>query len=248
MRKYPLIICYILFSILSASSLMAEADPAWVFIGRAKRAMAQNKSSDALNLLNKVIIIYPEVGDSYYLLAEVYESQAGEPSSPGGVAAYTMAISQYEKAIINAKNLIVPAYELDSYFKLLDIYEKLIDNNKYLEMETRINELAVNEISNIDRGRIYFRLASHYAQKNQNLLSLKNYDLSYKNGYRRKISLFRTSLIYRKMRNYSEEKRTLLLANRYNFDHEEPINFDVQKAIVGRLDELKNVKVPDKFY
>ncbi len=248
MRKYLFILFYILFSILSASSLVAQTDPAWVFIGRAKRAIAQNKSADALNLLNKVIIIYPEVGDSYYLLAEVYQSQAGEPSSPGGVAAYTMAISQYEKTIMNAKNLIVPAYELDSYFKLLDIYEKLVENDKYLKMEMRINELAVNEVDDSDRGRIYFRLASHYTQKNQNLLSLENYNLSYKNGYRRKISLFRTSLIYRKMRNYSEEKRTLLLATRYDFEHEEPINFDVQKAIISRLDELTNVKVPDSFY
>ena len=49
------------------------------------------------------------------------------------------------------------------------------------------------------------------------------------------------------MRNYVKEKETLLLANRYNFENIEPSNFEVQKAIIQRLEDLKNVRIPKKL-
>ena len=55
------------------------------------------------------------------------------------------------------------------------------------------------------------------------------------------------SLIYRRMRNYVQEKETLMLAIKYDFDNVEPSNFDVQKAIVQRLEALKNVRIPKKL-
>ena len=50
------------------------------------------------------------------------------------------------------------------------------------------------------------------------------------------------------MRNYVQEKETLILANKYDFDYVEPTNFEVQKAIVQRLEALKNVRIPKKLY
>ena len=68
------------------------------------------------------------------------------------------------------------------------------------------------------------------------------------NGYRQKLSLFRISIIYRKMRNYVQEKETLMLASGYSFENEEPSNFEVEKIIINRLEQLKNVKIPRKIY
>jgi len=223
-------------------------EPAWVYIGESKRYIAENKISIALELLNNVIAVYPENADAHYLLATIYEKEAGDPGSLGGSAVYILAINEYQKTITYAPNLSVPAYELDAYFNLLKIYEKLIDNEKYEETEILIGRLAEKASRNVDKGRIYFRLGDYYGSKNQDILALENYDLAYKNGYRQKISLFKTSLINRKMRNYVKEKSKLILANSYDFDYEEPINFDVQRAINSRLLELQNVEIPNKFY
>lgn len=223
-------------------------EPAWVYIGESKRYIAENKISLALELLNNVIAEYPENADAHYLLATIYEKEAGDPGSLGGAAVYILAINEYQKTLEYAQNLTVPAYELDAYFNLLKIYEKLIDNEKYEETEILIGRLAEKAYRNIDKGRIYFRLGDYYGSRNQDILALENYDLSYKNAYRQKISLFKSSLINRKMRNYVKEKSKLILANNYDFDYEEPINFDVQRAINSRLLELQNIEIPNKFY
>ena len=50
------------------------------------------------------------------------------------------------------------------------------------------------------------------------------------------------------MRNYVQEKETLMLASGYSFENEEPSNFEVEKIIINRLEQLKNVKIPRKIY
>lgn len=244
------IIITMLSLIIYSYSLSARVltEPTWVYIGEARRYIAENKPSLALELLNNVIAEYPENADAHYFLATVYEKEAGNPASPGGAAVYILAINEYQKTIQYAQNLSVPAYELDAYFNLLKIYENLIDNEKYTETEILIDRLAERALRNVDKGRIYFRLADYYGSKNQDILALKNYDLAYQNEYRQKIALFKTSLINRKMRDYVQEKSKLILANKYDFDYEEPINFDVQRAINARLTELQNVDIPKKFY
>ena len=223
-------------------------EPTWVYLGEAKRYIAEDRTSLALELLNNIITKSPENADAHYLLATVYEKEAGDPASLGGIAVYILAIDEYKKTIAYANNLSIPAYEIDAYFSLLKIYERLMDNEKYTETVTLINKLAQRATRRIDKGRIYFRLADYYGSRNQDVLALENYNLSYKNGYRQKISLFKTSLINRKMRDYVEEKSKLILANRYDFDYEEPINFDVQRSINSRLLELKNIEIPNDFY
>lgn len=223
-------------------------DPVWVYTGEAKRYIAKGEISLALELLNNVINEYPDSADAHYLLATIYEKEAGDPGSFGGSAVYLLAINEYNKTIQYAENLAIPAYELDAYFSLLQIYERLIDDDKYAETEILINRLTERATTKLEKGRIYFRLADYYSSRNQDFLALENYNLAYENGYRQKISLFKISLLYRKMRNYVEEKSKLLLADRYDFDYEETINFDVKKAIYNRLIELQNVEIPQKFY
>lgn len=237
-----------LYSQSNASYFNRRLQPAWVYVGDAKRAIARGDISYALDTLNKTVMNYPENADAHYLLGVIYEKEAGNPATQGGATAYRLAISEYKNALAYASNFTIPAYKLDSYFNLLYIYEKLIDETNYIQTEREINKLAEDTFNLKERGRIYFRLAEHYANRNRDTASLEYYRKSYENSYRQKLSLFRMSLLYRKMRNYVKEKETLTLANKYDFDYDEPSNFEVQKAIVQRLEELRNVKLPRKFY
>lgn len=158
-----------------------------------------------------------------------------------------MAIEEYKKAIQLNKNLNVPAYKLDAYFSLLHIYEKLIDEENYAITEKEIINMAENGMNRLERGRIYFKLAELYDNRNRNSSAIDFYKQSYLNGYRQKLSLFRISIIYRKARNYTQEKEYLILANKYEFANNEPSNYEVQKSIVQRLEALKNVKIPKKL-
>lgn len=225
-----------------------KLEPAWVYIGEAKRAIKNGDTSYALYLMNKTIMYYPDNADAHYYLAVIYEKEAGEPAEQGGAASYRLAIEEYKKAIQLNKNLNVPAYKLDAYFSLLHIYEKLIDEENYAITEKEIINMAENGMNRLERGRIYFKLAELYDNRNRNSSAIDFYRQSYLNGYRQKLSLFRISIIYRKMRNYVQEKETLMLASGYSFQNEEPSNFEVEKIIINRLEELKNVKIPKKIY
>lgn len=225
-----------------------KLEPAWVYIGEAKRAIKNGDTSYALYLMNKTIMYYPDNADAHYYLAVIYEKEAGEPAEQGGAASYRLAIEEYKKAIQLNKNLNVPAYKLDAYFSLLHIYEKLIDEENYAITEKEIINMAENGMNRLERGRIYFKLAELYDNRNRNSSAIDFYRQSYLNGYRQKLSLFRISIIYRKMRNYVQEKETLMLASGYSFENEEPSNFEVEKIIINRLEQLKNVKIPRKIY
>ena len=91
------------------------------------------------------------------------------------------------------------------------------------------------------------KLAEHYDERNRSTASIDFYRKAYLNGYRQKLSLFRISIIYRKMRNYVSEKEYLILANKYEFKNLEPSNFEVEKSIVQRLKALQNVRIPKKL-
>lgn len=224
-----------------------KLEPAWVYIGEAKRAIKNGDTSYALYLMNKTIMYYPDNADAHYYLAVIYEKEAGEPAEQGGAASYRLAIEGYKKAIQLNKNLNVPAYKLDAYFSLLHIYEKLIDEENYAITEKEIINMAENGMNRLERGRIYFKLAELYDNRNRNSSAIDFYRQSYLNGYRQKLSLFRISIIYRKARNYTQEKEYLILANKYEFANNEPSNYEVQKSIVQRLEALKNVKIPKKL-
>ncbi|WP_295161491.1 hypothetical protein [uncultured Brachyspira sp.] len=224
-----------------------KLEPAWVYIGEAKRSIYKGDISYALYIMNKTLMYYPDNADAHYFLGVIYEKEGGNPAEQGGMASYRLAIEEYRKAINLSSNLTIPAYKLDSYFSLLYIYEKLIDENNYAGIEKEIISMAENSYKREERGRIYFRLAEHYGNRNKYSAAIDYYRKSYINGYRQKLSLFRMSLIYRRTRSYSKEKEVLLLANRYNFDNAEPSNFDVQKAIIQRLEALKNVRIPNKL-
>ncbi len=224
-----------------------KLEPAWVYIGEAKRAINEGNMSYALYLMNKTIMYYPDNADAHYYLAVIYEKEAGEPAEQGGAASYRLAIEEYKKAIQLNKNLNVPAYKLDAYFSLLHIYEKLIDEENYAITEKEIINMAENGMNRLERGRIYFKLAELYDNRNRNSSAIDFYRQSYLNGYRQKLSLFRISIIYRKARNYTQEKEYLILANKYEFANNEPSNYEVQKSIVQRLEALKNVKIPKKL-
>ena len=197
--------------------------------------------------MNKTIMYYPDHADAHYYLAVICEKEAGEPAEQGGAASYRLAIEEYKKAIQLNKNLNVPAYKLDAYFSLLHIYEKLIDEENYAITEKEIINMAENGMNRLERGRIYFKLAELYDNRNRNSSAIDFYRQSYLNGYRQKLSLFRISIIYRKARNYTQEKEYLILANKYEFANNEPSNYEVQKSIVQRLEALKNVKIPKKL-
>ena len=231
-----------------SSIFSGKLEPAWVYIGEAKRAINNGDIPYALYIMNKTLMYYPENADAHYFLGLIYEKEGGNPAEQGGAASYRLAIEEYRKAINFSANLTIPAYELDAYFSLLYIYEKLIDENNYANVEKEIISMAENTYNRQEKGRIYFRLAQHYGEKNRDTAAIDYYRQAYMNGYRQKLSLFRMSLIHRKMRNYVQEKETLILANKYNFDYVEPSNFDVQKAIVQRLEALKNVRIPRKLY
>ena len=224
-----------------------KLEPAWVYIGEAKRAIKNGDTSYALYLMNKTIMYYPDNADSHYYLAVIYEKEAGEPAEQGGAASYRLAIEEYKKAIQLNKNLNVPAYKLDAYFSLLHIYEKLIDEENYAITEKEIINMAENGMNRLERGRIYFKLAELYDNRNRNSSAIDFYRQSYLNGYRQKLSLFRISIIYRKARNYTQEKEYLILANKYEFANNEPSNYEVQKSIVQRLADLQNVRIPKKL-
>lgn len=224
-----------------------KLEPAWVYIGEAKRAIKNGDTSYALYLMNKTIMYYPDNADAHYYLAVIYEKEAGEPAEQGGAASYRLAIEEYKKAIQLNKNLNVPAYKLDAYFSLLHIYEKLIDEENYAITEKEIINMAENGMNRLERGRIYFKLAELYDNRNRNSSAIDFYRQAYLNGYRQKLSLFRISILYRRMRNYTQEKEYLILANKYEFANNEPSNYEVQKSIVQRLEALKNVKIPKKL-
>lgn len=225
----------------------SKLEPAWVYIGEAKRAIYKGDISYALYIMNKTLMYYPDNADAHYFLGLIYEKEGGDPAEQGGAASYRLAIEEYRKVINFSSNLTIPAYKLDSYFRLLYIYEKLIDENNYANIEKEIIDMAENTYKNYDKGRIYFRLAEHYGNRNRGTAAIDYYRQAYMNGYRQKLSLFRMSLIYRRMRNYVQEKETLILANKYEFSNVEPSNFDVQKAIVQRLEALRNVRIPRKL-
>ncbi len=230
-----------------SSLFNGKLEPAWVYIGEAKRAIYKGDIPYALYIMNKTIMYYPDNADAHYFLGLIYEKEGGNPAEQGGAASYRLAIEEYKKAISLATNLTIPAYKLDSYFSLLYIYEKLVDENNYANTEKEIITMAENTYKNYEKGRIYFRLAEHYGLKNRGTAAIDYYRQAYINGYRQKLSLFRMSLIYRRMRNYVQEKETLILADKYNFDNVEPSNFEVQKAIVQRLEALRNVRIPKKL-
>ena len=225
-----------------------KLEPAWVYIGEAKRAINNGDTPYALYIMNKTVMYYPDNADAHYFLGLIYEKEGGNPAEQGGAASYRLAIEEYKKAINLSTNLTIPAYKLDAYFSLLYIYEKLIDENNYANVEKEIIAMAESTYKNYEKGRIYFRLAQHYGSRNRGTAAIDYYRQSYLNGYRKKLSLFRMALIYRRMRNYVQEKETLILANKYDFDYVEPTNFEVQKAIVQRLEALKNVRIPKKLY
>lgn len=230
------------------SSFDGKLQPAWVYIGEAKRAINDGNSSYALFIMNKTLLYYPENADAHYLLGMIYESEAGKPSEQGGIATYRLAVEEYKKSIQYANNLTIPSYKYDAYFNLLDIYEKLIDQTNYSQTEQEIINMAERSYNKMEKGRIYFKLAEHYDARNRRTSAIDYYRQSYLNGYRQKLSLFRISIIYRKMRNYVQEKETLMLASGYSFENEEPSNFEVDKIIINRLEQLKNVKIPRKIY
>ena len=230
-----------------SSLFNGKLEPAWVYIGEAKRAIYKGDIPYALYIMNKTIMYYPDNADAHYFLGLIYEKEGGNPAEQGGAASYRLAIEEYQKAIRLATNRPIPAYKLDSYFSLLYIYEKLVDENNYANTEKEIITMAENTYKNYEKGRIYFRLAEHYGLKNRGTAAIDYYRQAYINGYRQKLSLFRMSLIYRRMRNYVQEKETLILADKYNFDNVEPSNFEVQKAIVQRLEALRNVRIPKKL-
>ena len=222
-------------------------EPAWVYIGEAKRAISNGDTSYALYLMNKTLMYYPDNADAHYYLGLIYETEAGDPAQQGGAASYRLAVEEYKKAIQLNTNFNVPSYKLDSYFNLLHIYEKLIDEENYSATEKEILNIAETSPNRIERGRIYFKLAELYDNRSRNSLAIDYYRQSYLNGYRQKLSLFRISILYRKMRNYTREKEYLILANKYEFANNEPSNYEVQKSIVQRLEALKNVKIPKKL-
>ncbi len=142
----------------------------------------------------------------------------------------------------------MPANEIDAFFDLLSIYDITLDEQKFLETEMQIQELANSSKNMEEKGRIYFRLGQHYNNYSHLNKAIENYELAYQNKYRQKISLFRISLLYRKKRDYIKEKETLLIAKSYNFDYKEPSNVEVDSSINKRLEQLENVFVPQKFY
>lgn len=224
-----------------------KLEPAWVYIGEAKRAIHHGDIPYALYIMNKTLMYYPNNADAHYFLGVIYEKEAGNPAEQGGAASYRLAIEEYKKSIELSTNLTIPAYKLDAYFSLLYIYEKLIDEDNYAAVEKEIINMAEKTYKNYEKGTIYFKLAEHYGNRNRGTSAIDYYRQAYINGYRQKLSLFRMSLIYRRMRNYVQEKETLMLAVKYDFDNVEPSNFDVQKAIVQRLEALKNVRIPKKL-
>ncbi|MEI0564297.1 hypothetical protein [Brachyspira pulli] len=229
------------------SLFTGKLEPAWVYIGEAKRAIYNGDISFALYIMNKTLMYYPDNADAHYFLGVIYEKEGGNPAEQGGAASYKLAIEEYKKAINLATNLTIPAYKLDAYFSLLYIYEKLIDEDNYAIIEKEIINLAETSYKTEEKGRIYFRLAEHYGKRNRGTAAIDYYRQAYINDYRQKLSLFRMSLIYRRMRSYVQEKEALLLASKYTFDNVEPSNFDVDKAIYQRLEALKNVRIPKKL-
>ena len=183
-----------------------KLEPAWVYIGEAKRAIKNGDTSYALYLMNKTIMYYPDNADAHYYLAVIYEKEAGEPAEQGGAASYRLAIEEYKKAIQLNKNLNVPAYKLDAYFSLLHIYEKLIDEENYAITEKEIINMAENGMNRLERGRIYFKLAELYDNRNRNSSAIDFYRQSYLNGYRQKLSLFRISIIYKSAKLYAGKR------------------------------------------
>lgn len=234
-------------NIYKSSFSSGKLEPVWVYIGEAKRAIHYGDISYALFLMNKTINYYPNSADAHYYLGLIYETEAGDPAKQGGAASYRLAIEEYRKSISLASNFSIPAYKLDAYFSLLDIYEKLIDEDSYAKIEKEILDLGERTYDKNEKGRIYFKLAEHYDARNRSTASIEYYNKSYLNGYRQKLSLFRISIIYRKMRNYIKEKEYLILANKYEFKNVEPTNFDVEKSIIVRLKELQNVVIPRKL-
>ena len=239
--------------ILSTFALLAQytytiSEPSWVYIGEAKRLINDGENGKAMNILQSVIKIEKNNADAHYTLANIYYTEADNKTDMGSLASYKLAVYHYNKTIANAQEITVPANEIDAYFKLLSIYDITLNEEKFLETEKDIQNLVANNSDIKTKGRIYFRLGSHYNNYANYNKAIDNYKLAYDNKYRQKIALFRISLIYRKKRDYVKEKQTLLLADGYNFDYQEPSNVEVEYSIKKRLEQLDNVLIPQKFY
>ncbi len=245
---------FVLFFILIGSfnvfgQYIADFDePSWVYIGQAKRLVDDGESGMAMSVLQKVIKSEPHNADAHYNLANIYYHAAGGEVTKGSLASYKLATYHYNKALEYEKNFTVPSDEIETYFKLLSIYDITLDEQNFAITYNDIENLARNAPSRLMKGRIYFKLGSHYNNEGSLNKALENYKLAYNNGYRKKLTLFRLSLILRKQRDYVGEKRMLLLADSYRFDYQEPSNVEVERSIKTRLVQLENIVIPSGFH
>lgn len=244
-------IFFILFSVdifPQVRGVKSELEPSWVYIGKAKRNINDGRIGEAIYMLQGIILREPDNADAHYLLGLTYDKEAENAATQGGQASYRLAITHYKKSIEYSKNLTIPANEIDSYFRLLSIYEKLLDDTAFAETEKKILAIVGDTTSIDTKGRIHFRLGEFYAKYGQDNTAIENYKKSYEYKYRKKLSLFRMSLLYRKRRDYAKEKEILTLASGYNFEFDEPVNIEVNKIIEARLEQLSNIRTKPKFY
>lgn len=246
------VLLLLLFILLSSFNVFGQYvpeldEPSWVYIGKAKRLIDEGESGWAMSMLQGVIKTEPNNADAHYNLANIYYNAAGGEVDKGSLASYKLATYHYKKALENEQNFTIPSDEIETYFKLLYIYDITLDEQKFAEINNQIESLARNS-DRLMRGRIYFKLGSHYNNEGSLNKAIENYKLAYNNGYRRKITLFRISLILRKQRDYVGEKRMLLLSDSYRFDYQEPSNAEVERSIKNRLVQLENIVIPSNFH
>ncbi len=243
------LLLFFIFSLNVFGQYVAELEePSWVYIGKAKRLVDEGESGRAMSMLQSVIKTEPYNADAHYNLANIYYNAANGEVDKGSLASYKLATYHYNKALENEKNLTIPSDEIEAYFKLLSIYDITLNEQKFAEINREIENLAQRAPSRVTKGRIYFKLGSHYNNEGSLNKALENYRLAYNNGYRQKITLFRLSLILRKQRDYVGEKRMLILADSYNFDYQEPSNVEVERTIKTRLEQLENIVIPSNFH
>ncbi|MBI4976445.1 MAG: hypothetical protein HZC28_03125 [Spirochaetes bacterium] len=207
-------------------------DPVWVYLGRAKRFMAEQENGKAMQLLHEVIAAETNNADAHFLLGVL---NAGE-NLPD------QAIRHFNAVIKYSSRLTVPAQEVEARFMILRITGE--KNSKIEDKDiSDIIALAKRRKDPYLEGRLYFMLAEYYEKFSNEVQAEIYYDQAYAKEYERKLCQYRCSLIARAKKDAAQEKRFLIRATEYSFDHPSRENDRIEMLIQKRLDELKSVSI-----
>lgn len=243
-RRTDVVRYALLFSACIATILFAQyqhtyklTEPAWVYIGRAKRFIAQGEVGEALRLLNTVVVVESNNADAHYVLGDLHNEQA----------LYDIAIIHYRAVVKYAETLTIPAYEIEAYFKLLHCYKS---TGQFVETEgikKDITRIAKKTRNPKLEGRLYFEMAGYLEEFHQWENAQKYYKDAFNMGYRKKLALYHRARMYRRIGQLTMEKRVLLFAEQYEFEYQTAKNDEIQADIEERLEKLSFIHLKEGY-